>query len=582
VIAGLPFAEIWAVDFEFNQPPGCVPVPLCMVALELKSGRYLRLWQDELRTRREAPIATGASGLFVAFYASAEVGCFHALGWEPPRRILDLFVEFRASRNGTKPIGGWGLLSALEEHGLAGIGVLEKEEMRDLAIRGGPFTAAERQALIDYCQTDVDALAKLLPRMLPGILERDRDLRRAVHRGRYMRAAGAMEHIGTPIDMTMLPALRENWEGIKLDLIAEVDRDFGVFEDGHFKLALFEQFLDARSIPWPRTPTGRPVIDKDVFKEAARAHPELRPLKELRATLSELRLHELAVGPDGRNRTMLSAFGSKTGRNQPSASKFVFAPAKWVRSLIKPEPGTVLAYIDWSAQEVAIAAHLSGDPALIAAVETGDPYLGFAVQVGLAPEGAVKKTHNDVRELCKILFLGIGYGMAENGLARRMRCQPCQARELLALHRRTYPRFAAWSDGAVVAAQAQRKLVSPYGWPLYDISKWRTLRNFPVQSAGADMLRLACILGTEAGIKICAPVHDAVMIETVSGPEGWADIAAMRQMMNHAARLVLDGASVRTDVELTSWPGRYVDERGARMWGMVTELLERRTSVRAG
>ncbi len=47
--------------------------------------------------------------------------------------------------------------------------------MRDLAIRGGPFADAERAALLDYCQTDADALARLLPLMLPRL-----DLPRAV------------------------------------------------------------------------------------------------------------------------------------------------------------------------------------------------------------------------------------------------------------------------------------------------------------------------------------------------------------------------------------------------------------------
>ena len=40
----------------------------------------------------------------------------------------------------------------------------------------------------------------------------------------------------------------------------------------------------------------------------------------------------------------------------------------------------------------------------------------------------------------------------------------------------------------------------------------RSLGNFPMQANGAEMLRLACCLGTEQGIEVCAPVHDAVLI----------------------------------------------------------------------
>jgi DNA polymerase-1 len=33
---GLPFREVWALDFEFTAEPGGLPVPVCMVARELR------------------------------------------------------------------------------------------------------------------------------------------------------------------------------------------------------------------------------------------------------------------------------------------------------------------------------------------------------------------------------------------------------------------------------------------------------------------------------------------------------------------------------------------------------------------
>ena len=93
-----------------------------------------------------------------------------------------------------------------------------------IAMRGGPYTDAERIGLLDYCQTDVDALARLLPRMLPKI-----DLPRALLRGRYMAAVARMERTGVPIDADTLGGLRTNWDRIKSRLVREVDRDYGVF-----------------------------------------------------------------------------------------------------------------------------------------------------------------------------------------------------------------------------------------------------------------------------------------------------------------------------------------------------------------
>lgn len=41
--------------------------------------------------------------------------------------------------------------------------------MRQLVLRGAPFSDAERVAVLNYCQTDVDSLAKLLPSMISDI-----------------------------------------------------------------------------------------------------------------------------------------------------------------------------------------------------------------------------------------------------------------------------------------------------------------------------------------------------------------------------------------------------------------------------
>ena len=68
-------------------------------------------------------------------------------------------------------------------------------------------------------------------------------------------------------------------------------------------------------------------------------YPHIEPLRELRYSLSKLRLNDLAVGHDHRNRAPLWAYGTKTGRNAPGASQFVFGPAKWLRFLITPPPG---------------------------------------------------------------------------------------------------------------------------------------------------------------------------------------------------------------------------------------------------
>src|ERR1019366_757999 len=161
------FKEVVLAGFEYSQPPGDRPSPICLVARELVSGRTHRLFGEELLARSVPPYPTGPDSLFVAYYASAEVSCHLALGWPVPQYILDLFAEFRCATNGRRLTCGNGLIGALIYYGLTAMGAAEKDELRQLAIRGGPYTADESRRLIEYCESDVTALARLLPIMLP-------------------------------------------------------------------------------------------------------------------------------------------------------------------------------------------------------------------------------------------------------------------------------------------------------------------------------------------------------------------------------------------------------------------------------
>jgi DNA polymerase family A len=578
-IAPLPHREIWAVDFEFRAPEGERADPICMVARELRTGRLIRLWQDELQRQPWPPFPTDANCLFVAYYASAELGCFLALGWSMPARILDLFVEFRVATNGQALPCGSGLLGAMAWHGLDGMAADEKAEMRDLALRGGPWSEAERAALLDYCQADVDALARLLPRMLPGILSRQVDpavgLGQALLRGRYMAAAARMEWNGVPIDVVALERLQRHWEAIKARLVAAVDDRYGVFDRTTFKAERFADYLDRMGIAWPRHPTGHLALDEETFRDMAKAHPVLQPLHELRSTLGKLRLNSLAVGSDRRNRCLLSAFRSRTGRNQPSNSRFVFGPATWIRGLIRPPPGWAVAYVDFTSQEMGIAGALSGDQALIDAYQSGDIYLAFAKSAGLAPAEATKSSHKEVRDRCKAVVLGTIYGMGPDTLARRIGRPPIEARELLRLHRQTYPQFWRWSDETVASAVLRRRTETVFGWQLHVGAEFnpRSLMNFPMQANGAEMLRLACCLATERGIRVCAPVHDAILIEAPSSEIDEA-VAKLQACMRQASRLVLSGFELDSDATIVRWPDRYMDDRGVVMWQTAMRLVD--------
>jgi hypothetical protein len=85
------------------------------------------------------------------------------------------------------------------------------------------------------------------------------------------------------------------------------------------------------------------------------------------------------------------------------------------------------------------------------------------------------------------------------------------------------------------------------------------------------MLRIACCLATEHGVEVCAPIHDALLIQANAEDIDQA-IAVTVNAMETAARAVLDGFSVGTDVAVARWPERYCDPRGQVMWERVCRL----------
>jgi hypothetical protein len=532
------FRDIWLVTFDYTRSPGERPTPTRLAAREQRTGRIVQPQQGGLRGA--PPLPTGAETLFVTFDAPAVLGCILSLGWPLPAQVLDLYAEFRCLTSGLLGPGDYGLEDALSHFGLEGEGV--------------------------------DGLGKLLVATLPHV-----SVGHALLRGRYAAAVARMEAVGVPLDVGRLGRLREGWGRIRDTLVERVDRDYGVFHNGALQPRLWGRWLNRNRILWPRREDGDLDLRIDAFREMGRAHPRLRRVAELQATLARFRAFELAVGRDGRNRCPLRPFASKTGRNQPGSSRFIFGPAAWVRGLIKPTQGMAVAYLDYEQQEFGIAAALSGDSAMREAYLSTDPYLAFAKQAGAVPPEATKQTHAEERERFKGCALGVQYGMQAWGLAARLGCSAQAAEHLLELHRRSYPTYWAWSDAVLATARRHGRLRSAFGWAVHagPQSNPRSLRNFPLQANGAEMLRLACIVLTQRGVRVCAPLHDALLVEAPAGEIGGV-VSDCREAMRWASEQVLGGFALRADAKIVRHPDRYMTDRGRAMWDLVFGLLDER------
>jgi DNA polymerase I-like protein with 3'-5' exonuclease and polymerase domains len=212
---------------------------------------------------------------------------------------------------------------------------------------------------------------------------------------------------------------------------------------------------------------------------------------------------------------------------------------------------------------------------MMEAYHSGDPYLSFAKQAGIVPSNATKATHPIERDLSKACSLGVLYGMGARSLALRIGRPEIEARELLRKHHETYRVFWLWSEAAKDYANLNGKIGTVFGWEIHvgAESNPRSLLNFPMQANGAEMLRLACCLATERGVRVCAPIHDALLIEA---PLEGLDEAVLvaEEAMAEASRVVLGGFELRTDKKIIRYPDRYKDRRGEKMWNTVLRILE--------
>jgi DNA polymerase I len=193
-----------------------------------------------------------------------------------------------------------------------------------------------------------------------------------------------------------------------------------------------------------------------------------------------------------------------------------------------------------------------------------------------------------VRERYKVMLLAVQYGMQTETLAARLGISTFEAHEMLAQHHQLFYQYWQWSDDWLQHSLQTGIMRTPMGWTCRTgITEFneRSIRNWPVQATGADILRMACVLAARRGIKLLAPVHDAVLIEApIDRIE--SDVTLMQDIMRRASRSVLNSNTggnieLRTDVKIVRYPDRYTDKRGDEIWTEVLQLLAQGKSAAA-
>lgn len=569
------FSNLIVVDYEFKTMDGEIPIPICYVARNLSTGKYVRHWMTGKETKPEYPI--DKKSLVIAYMANAEMGCHLALNFSFPIYLLDLFPEFRSMTNGLKlpfktPKDGTSLINVCNFLSIPTPGVDYKNTMREEILKGGPYSEKRQTNILDYCQTDVDMTSNLFFKLKPKIT-----LKTALLHGKYMGAVARMENFGVPITTEKFFMLRDCWDILTDELVWRINPEYGFYEKVKgkwiLKRNLFAKWIIKEGIPWKLTPTGLPVLDTDYIEEQAEIYPKLKHFAEVKRATDQLKLKKFPVGKDGRNRTSLMPFRTITSRNAPSSVKYIFGPSVWLRNLIAPPEGYAISYIDYAQQEIAIAAKLSNDPNLLSDYKSGDIYTTFGKNIRIIPPEGNKNTHPKERSLMKTCFIGINYGMGPYGFARKTKVSIFEAKAFMGNLKRRYPKFFHWRDSFVDSGILSGNVKTSWGWKFFtkNLERINTLRDWPMQTVGAEITQLAICLCFDNGVEVIAPVHDAIMIQApISEIKNKVKIA--QKCMEDASEYIL-GFRIRTDTKTFRYPEHYRDPRGDWMWEKVWDIL---------
>jgi hypothetical protein len=456
------------------------------------------------------------------------------------------------------------LSHACRAYGIEGWERIDKPEMAK-AIGEGRWHEYGREAVLQYCEEDVRASAELLRRQITG-------------HGNHAR----IQTRGMPIDMPLWDLVQENKQAVIGALILRFDPSHGSANpiyspDGEWSSERFAYWLASVGIAeWPRLTSGALQLDGDAFRMMYGAHPAIEGLHALREALGVIVRARIPIGRDGRNRPSLFPFGTATGRN--AQAKSLFNAHASMRSFMKFPPDKIGLYLDWRTQEVGIAAARSGDTRLIEDYLAGDIYHALAKMCGWTNETNIKRwkaERPEQRQRAKPLQLGINYGMGVRSLSKGLNRHLQIGSEVIIRHQRRYPTYWGWRAGVVERALLERVIISEFdGWPLHisHSPNKRTLYNFPMQSGGAEMLRLAANRLCDAGLVPSMLVHDGILFELDSEEQ----VQHAIEIMRIAGTEVCSGLEIGVDTDQKLIGGaRYRDKRpvAKHMWAVVMDVL---------
>ena len=584
------FKYILVLDFEFVQAKGSGENPklVCLVVKEILKQKTHRFWLlDKKKIKFPYPIR---DSLFVGHYLVAEVACMLELGLEKPKNLWDTFLENKKLYNG-KIKQGFGLEDCCTRYKIEY--PLDKDQLRKMIMGNYPhYSRSQEIDILEYCETDVTTNEQLFLKQLKHLevlykLKTDKDFARvasqAKFHGRSMAITAQIEKNGIPINEDLYNDFNKHFPEIKRNTIEEINKKYDLYKDGVFKKDKFAAFLKKFNLHnrWPKTPTGKFKENDKTFSRFSKFIPEIDEIKSALFITNAMKLKGYAVGPDNRSRTAINMMGQKTGRTNLSTAFNPFGAPRYARTMIHPDDDSLLVYADWKSQEPYIQAYLSGDQKMKDALATGEIYLATAKLCKAVPESATRKKYEKEREMYKTSLLAINYGQEAESLSAKLGIPLYLGRSIHQKILKVYEVYNAWSDAWVAKGMQRGFFKTMYGWKYHltfkEAANPRSIKNWPIQSHGSEMIRHAITAADDAGFEISMCVHDALLVHIKK--KDWAKkIFHLVRLMEEASEKIV-GVKIPVEIKVIRKNFYQAKDDGEKWNKLYKKYLEAKKKV---
>jgi DNA polymerase-1 len=356
-------------------------------------------------------------------------------------------------------------------------------------------------------------------------------------------ALAQMEQLGISMDRVNLEQqfdeLTQEVEAVAKEAYAIIGHEVNLASPKQLQTVLFEELgmQGTRSVKTGFSTNAEALATlyeqtEHPFLERLLAHRDATKLRQMAETLIK------AIEPDGRIHTTYSQVGTATGRLSSENPNLQNIPIKTARgqklrsAFIAGEGFETLLTADYSQIEMRIMAHLSQDQGLIEAFNQGEDLHSFvgARIYGVEPS----EVTSQMRSKVKAMSYGLVYGLSEYGLARQLRIESKEAKQLMADYFARFGGVKTYLDQVVQKAKNLGYTTTVYGrrrpfpdlnskvFQLREIAR-RAALNAPIQGTAADIMKLAMIKVHEsmvaAGLKsqMLLQVHDELVFAVAPG-----------------------------------------------------------------